>query len=480
MSQSTDLSLSDQARSAFRTELNSIIAALASKNSGATEPSYKAEGVEWLDKSGTPWLHKVYDGSDWIITGSYNATSNIFTPYVAGVAIGAAAQYGLGDGVEASGGNIRVKLDGTTLARSSSGMKVAAGGIGTTQLDTTGVTAGTYTNTDLEVGADGRVIAAADGSGASGSIGQGDLDTSIGTFSGSAATAVAYSLTSTVTLKYGSIVTMPGGQYGFMVQSRINAGSTLGGWWPGNNANSYATCAIPFVLSSANETILGQQRYFNASPPFDHGDGETGGYIYLLVDASGRLVSHYAADVPPWAYNGPTQVWANFICGRTGQKYRRKQAAGPDVKSALSGSGYQRRPKMRPLLREMVAAELERQAKKPTQRALMKKDRGAYVTRKRDEIRARLLDEHFEPITMDMKMRDMALIPHPFGTVEKGQTVVLLDPMCKRVRSVIECQHDGGADEIMERLLSGDIYADNTPLKRAPIPGVMQCALKFK
>jgi len=47
---------------------------------GATEPSYKVKGMIWLDDSGTPWLLKIYDGSAWTQIGTFNATTDIFTP----------------------------------------------------------------------------------------------------------------------------------------------------------------------------------------------------------------------------------------------------------------------------------------------------------------------------------------------------------------------------------------------------------------
>lgn len=78
MSQSTDLVLSDQSGIDFRTELNSILAAIASTHKGSTAPSYAVAGMCWLDDSGTPWVLKFYDGSDWITMGNINATTNLF------------------------------------------------------------------------------------------------------------------------------------------------------------------------------------------------------------------------------------------------------------------------------------------------------------------------------------------------------------------------------------------------------------------
>jgi hypothetical protein len=49
-------------------------------HSGTSRPAYAQEGTEWLDKTSTPWILKRFDGSDDIIVGYINATTNTYTP----------------------------------------------------------------------------------------------------------------------------------------------------------------------------------------------------------------------------------------------------------------------------------------------------------------------------------------------------------------------------------------------------------------
>lgn len=49
-------------------------------HSGIVRPSYAREGMIWVDKSVSPWLLKIYDGTDDIIIGKVDAGANTFVP----------------------------------------------------------------------------------------------------------------------------------------------------------------------------------------------------------------------------------------------------------------------------------------------------------------------------------------------------------------------------------------------------------------
>lgn len=66
--------------SGLATDLNSWRDALHSAHKGGSEPSYKVAGMQWIDDSTSPWVIKLYDGTDWVETGYIDPTNNIWTP----------------------------------------------------------------------------------------------------------------------------------------------------------------------------------------------------------------------------------------------------------------------------------------------------------------------------------------------------------------------------------------------------------------
>jgi microcystin-dependent protein len=94
-----DMSLANQARSSFRTDLNAALQALASTSKGPSAPSTAYQGQFWLDDntpSATVWTLSLYDGVDWIPVGTFDTTTNTFTlsNEPAGVPTGTIMAYG--------------------------------------------------------------------------------------------------------------------------------------------------------------------------------------------------------------------------------------------------------------------------------------------------------------------------------------------------------------------------------------------------
>lgn len=51
---------------------------ILTSNSGKTRPDYAKEGTKWIDKTQTPWLLKLYDGSQDIVLGELDPNKHSF------------------------------------------------------------------------------------------------------------------------------------------------------------------------------------------------------------------------------------------------------------------------------------------------------------------------------------------------------------------------------------------------------------------
>lgn len=282
-----------------------------------------------------------------------------------------------------------------------------------------------YDGTDM-------LLEAVDGGGLQ-SVSQGDLNTSTGTFSASPSSIGGSTFTGSgdnlkIAAGSGHIIT-PGGQYGFMIESRNIQTGRAGGWIYCNDSTSFVAGLTAYNFdASLDDTVHGQQRYITSSPPFDMGDGEVGGFIFLLLNSAGDIVSHYAADVPPWGYNGPTNIRADKIHPITKEKYRR-------------------------VMKERTLEEIMDGAR---------------------------IEYEYQEITQAIKNADMGLLPHPFGAVPPGHTVVMLDPMDEKIRNLIEYQNAGGGDDVVNAIHSGKYITMGDKVQRKAPKGVGVFAIKQK
>lgn len=150
----------------------------------------------------------------------------------------------------------------------------------------------------------------------SGSIKQAQLNTSTGEVS-------------TTTINAGGItLVLPGGSYGFYPQ--VKSSSASGQLWAqiagatGETANTITpgtsyTTLIQMASNSLSYTAYAQQRYINSSPPYKLADGEIPLFVFVALDKDKKVVATYSADVPPWAYNGPTSVMTKPVIGSDGR-----------------------------------------------------------------------------------------------------------------------------------------------------------------
>jgi len=256
------------------------------------------------------------------------------------------------------------------------------------------------------------------------SVSQGDLNTTEGSVSASAPST-----------QFGAgYGTLPGGTYGFYPNSAVTTSGSYGcttilgiSHHPsGSTTYSKINRVAAVTLNSggaAAKPYTAYQRYINSSPPFDMGDGPVQGFLFAKLDNEGRIINHYSASVPPWAYNGPTDIRA-FKKDAEGNKYRR----------------------------------------------VMKKRTIEQIF---DDPKAEP-EWEYELITHRIKNADMELIPHPWDVENDSlDNIVLINPMCPCMARLIELQ-EAQEYEMFEEMLKW-IVVDNDTLKRKGPRNIKQC-----
>ncbi|MFH1157596.1 MAG: hypothetical protein V1721_01735 [Pseudomonadota bacterium] len=81
MTQATPTIGANQSGLAYRNADNDGKKAILNHHKGSTAPAYAEAGIVWLDDAATPWVLKVYDGTDWIVLASINASTNAVETY---------------------------------------------------------------------------------------------------------------------------------------------------------------------------------------------------------------------------------------------------------------------------------------------------------------------------------------------------------------------------------------------------------------
>lgn len=220
--------------------------------------------------------------------------------------------------------------------------------------------------------------------------------------------------------------TTSAGKYSFYMQIKVSSSNHFdmygGHMGLDNSWNKTVTTTYTTWLnlqSASARTIYGNVTYINSSPPFNLGDGDIPLFVWALLDSSSNIISVQTSEVPPWAYNGPTDIMHDRTDKTTGRKYK-------------------------------TVYEI-------------------------DEDSGLLLNSEIE-ITQDLKNRDMPLIPHPFASKTSDQTVVLLDP----VETGYLFDVKKGGQSVNELLHNDYLRLDNTPLSRAAPQGVTPTRFKWK
>ena len=251
---------------------------------------------------------------------------------------------------------------------------------------------------------------------------QGGLKTTTGDVSVSAGTGSAN-------------VTLPGGGYGFYPQIFTDVGVSSMDAKIGNTfTGTGATTNIHLTTNAPSGNSNARQRYIQASPPYNLGNGDIPLFTFVWVDALGNIKATYVAPEPPWAYNGPTDIRADYY--RDGKAYQRARLTAQQRLDFLDST-------------------------------------------KRNAVFDQLARASEVEITHAIKNADMPLIPHPFTANNvSGTTIVLLDPV-GAMSEQLATLHAAG-ESISGFLYDKYLTIDNTPLAGNTPPGVVACRASWK
>jgi hypothetical protein len=122
--------------------------------------------------------------------------------------------------------------------------------------------------------------------------------------------------TATSTATTYNQVTLTGGGYVFYPQLSVTSGNSV--YWGKYNTgdtNNQNGCAA-YSTSTTAETLLNLAvsggtgtvtwNYLHSSPPYDLGDGDVNGFVYLKIDKiTGDILLTHIAEDPPWYGNSP-------------------------------------------------------------------------------------------------------------------------------------------------------------------------------
>jgi hypothetical protein len=243
---------------------------------------------------------------------------------------------------------------------------------------------------------------------------------------------------------------LPGGQYGFYPELQLSTGGTAGTCYIANDLatlsgwvveNYYTTI---YIAKTGSGSMFANQRYIQASPPYNLGNGDIPLFIYALINKStAKVEATYVAEDPPWAYNGSKRINPKKVLVQDGVKYLKRTI-------------------------------------RPWSHAEAKTDKARFIENLA-AVKNHIVE--YVEITHALKNAGMLDIPHPFMSHDQAtHAVVLLDPcspLCGNLHELAQ-ESNEGTSEISEILYAGRIKFDNTPINGLITPpGVMGVRMRL-
>lgn len=257
----------------------------------------------------------------------------------------------------------------------------------------------------------------------SGAVHQGELDTGQSEVTHSSSSGAEY--------------TLPGGEYGFYPNVRHSGPDEASARIANGATNTSYVCNIHLSAVDGTNTAYANQRYVNSSPPHKISNLDYLDFIFIQVDSTGKIISTWIANDPPWYHNGPTKVAPNIKRAK-GKKMRRDRIIEPRllaIKNTDPASYY---------------AEL-----------------------------SRLPWVEYE-ITPELKNADMPLIPHPFASASTDDQIILIEPNQNGVYTEL-CELFSQGESICDLVHTGYLKIDSTNIRTGgKPPGVGMHRIKWK
>lgn len=258
-------------------------------------------------------------------------------------------------------------------------------------------------------------------------VGQGELKTT--TASGS----------QNISAGSNDTITLTGGTYSWWTLSNVPTGGDPNLVFGGGSDTAAGVIGL-YNAAGNTAQVHRDERYIQASPPYNLGHGDIPLFVFVLFDGSAIVGIDVAPD-PTWAYHGPTDIRPQRIDRATGKKYRSyREVAGVPFKQAIRDATVMRRV----MAGDIPVSLVERE------------------------------------ITHEIKNRDMNLWPHPWSLNDMtGKTVVLLEPTAPLMDRLAMLQAEAGAREVLQ-IIEPYLSIDNTPLAYTTPSGVIACRASWK
>lgn len=236
-------------------------------------------------------------------------------------------------------------------------------------------------------------------------------------------------------------ITLTGGTYAFLTvsaNSPLSAGNS--GVMHGGGNTAAGVVGFYNGHGSVSYTAYVDQRYIQASPPYDMGDGEVALFVYVLMDSLGKMQGISVGKDPTWAYHGPTDIVPSHKI--KGKPYREFKM--------LEGVPFAEAMKIPKTVNRYMRGEIE-------------------ITYSLDEI------------THAVKNKDMEIAPHPYIYNNlKGLTPVLLDPMSSITEKLAIMTEEMGAMEVLRLIENKYLTIGNEAIKRKCPKAVMPVTVNWR